>query len=266
MRRVRGRTADSAVFSESRPVTEKPGAVIQRPPRRIVRAVQQHADDLAGAAFLRLPRSGNHHDLGLFGVGPAGNEFEIMWMLPRADWGDYEDTAGRPARRDVGLAALVQDILGELEPDTKDRAVRWHVEDLPSVRGAPATRSCPYATTGSASIRATPTGCSACSIACTATISTRAPASDWPMSADRRPARRADLGGSCRRARCHVLLLAARAVTQPPDHATAGRHRHAGTGTTATLCVLVQPAWPSASTGHEQVLRRTVRNGWTPVP
>jgi len=102
----------------------------------------------AGAAFLRLPRSGNHHDLGLFGVGttgepkrrgaiglyhlawqldtideladarqtlldagaytgesshgatksvygadPDGNEFEIMWMLPRQDWGDYESAA-----------------------------------------------------------------------------------------------------------------------------------------------------------------------------
>lgn len=102
----------------------------------------------ANAAFLRLPRSGNHHDLGLFGVGtaggpkrrgaiglyhlawqldtidelvaardalqdagaftgqsshgatkslygadPDGNEFEIMWMLPREAWGDYENTA-----------------------------------------------------------------------------------------------------------------------------------------------------------------------------
>ena len=101
----------------------------------------------AEAAFLRLPRSGNHHDLGLFGVGqqpprprgsiglyhragqldtidelaqarttllelgaytgesshgatksvygadPDGNEFEIMWMLPRASWGDFEDSA-----------------------------------------------------------------------------------------------------------------------------------------------------------------------------
>jgi catechol-2,3-dioxygenase len=102
----------------------------------------------ATAAFLRLPRSGNHHDLGLFGVGPAaaprrrgsiglyhlawqldtvdelaaarttlidagaytgesshgatksiygadpdGNEFEIMWMLPREAWGDYENAA-----------------------------------------------------------------------------------------------------------------------------------------------------------------------------
>jgi catechol-2,3-dioxygenase len=102
----------------------------------------------ANAAFLRLPRSGNHHDLGLFGVGPAaapkrrggiglyhlawqldtidelvearqalveagawtgesshgatksiygadpdGNEFEIMWMLPREAWGDYENSA-----------------------------------------------------------------------------------------------------------------------------------------------------------------------------
>ena len=102
----------------------------------------------ANAAFLRLARSGNHHDLGLFGVGtaggpkrrgaiglyhlawqidtidelaaarqalldagaytgeashgatksiygadPDGNEFEIMWMLPRQAWGDYEHSA-----------------------------------------------------------------------------------------------------------------------------------------------------------------------------
>lgn len=102
----------------------------------------------AQAAFLRLPRSGNHHDLGLFGVGtaggpkrrgavglyhvawqvdtieeladarqalagaqaytgesshgatksiygadPDGNEFEIMWMLPREEWGAYENSA-----------------------------------------------------------------------------------------------------------------------------------------------------------------------------
>ena len=102
----------------------------------------------ADAAFLRLPRSGNHHDLGLFGVGaaggpkrrgaiglyhlawqfdtidelaaarqslldagaftgesshgatksiygadPDGNEFELMWMLPREHWGVYESSA-----------------------------------------------------------------------------------------------------------------------------------------------------------------------------
>ena len=101
----------------------------------------------ANAAFLRLPRSGNHHDLGLFGVrtgvprrrgemglyhlawqvdtveelvearrdllaasaytgesshgatkslygaDPDGNEFEIMWMLPREEWGAYENAA-----------------------------------------------------------------------------------------------------------------------------------------------------------------------------
>src|SRR5690242_7306388 len=101
----------------------------------------------ANAAFLRLPRSGNHHDLGLFGVGeqgprrrgaiglyhlawqldtidelvearatlvaagaftgesshgatksvygadPDGNEFEIMWMLPRESWGEFENAA-----------------------------------------------------------------------------------------------------------------------------------------------------------------------------
>jgi catechol-2,3-dioxygenase len=97
------------------------------------------------AAFLRLPRSGNHHDLGLFetgagpkrpgvglyhlawqvatiddlvlakstlrnagaftgesdhgatksvyGVDPDGNEFEMMWMLPRREWGEFEGAA-----------------------------------------------------------------------------------------------------------------------------------------------------------------------------
>lgn len=101
----------------------------------------------ANAAFLRLPRSGNHHDLGLFGVGsaggprrrgvglyhlawqldtidelaaarrsllaagayvgesshgatksvygtdPDGNEFELLWMLPRSAWGEFENAA-----------------------------------------------------------------------------------------------------------------------------------------------------------------------------
>jgi catechol-2,3-dioxygenase len=102
----------------------------------------------ANAAFLRLPRGGNHHDLGLFGVGrhappkrrggiglyhlawqvdtidelaqarqilvdagaytgesshgatksiygadPDGNEFEVMWLLPRDAWGAYENQA-----------------------------------------------------------------------------------------------------------------------------------------------------------------------------
>ncbi|HSO96371.1 MAG TPA: VOC family protein [Acidimicrobiia bacterium] len=101
-----------------------------------------------GAAFLRAEGSANHHDLGLFSVGPNapgpepgrvglyhlawqvdsvtdlatardtlqragaysgesdhgatksiyghdpdGNEFEIMWMLPRDEWGEHEHDA-----------------------------------------------------------------------------------------------------------------------------------------------------------------------------
>lgn len=100
-------------------------------------------EERLGALFLRSPRSGNHHDLGLFAAGPGprqrgvglyhlawqldtideladfrqrlidagartgesshgatksvygadpdGNEFEIMWMLPRDEWGQYTD-------------------------------------------------------------------------------------------------------------------------------------------------------------------------------
>ena len=99
-------------------------------------------------AFLRAAASGNHHDLGLFAMGPGapsppagsvglyhlawevdtisdlaavrerlsgmgaltgqsdhgatkslygrdpdGNEFEVMWMVPRDQWGDYETSA-----------------------------------------------------------------------------------------------------------------------------------------------------------------------------
>ena len=29
----------------------------------------------------------------VYGVDPDGNEFEIMWMLPRDAWGDYENAA-----------------------------------------------------------------------------------------------------------------------------------------------------------------------------
>ncbi|HLN47364.1 MAG TPA: VOC family protein [Magnetospirillaceae bacterium] len=33
----------------------------------------------------------------LYGVDPDGHEFEVMWMVPRAKWGEYEKQA--PTRR-----------------------------------------------------------------------------------------------------------------------------------------------------------------------
>jgi catechol-2,3-dioxygenase len=104
--------------------------------------------EMPGAAFLRAAGSSNHHDLGLFSVGPSaprpesgrvglyhlawqvgsiedlrtardtlraigayvgesdhgatksiyghdpdGNEFEIMWLVPRTEWGEHEHDA-----------------------------------------------------------------------------------------------------------------------------------------------------------------------------
>jgi catechol-2,3-dioxygenase len=131
----------------------------------------------ANAAFLRLPRSGNHHDLGLFGIGagapprqrgtvglyhlawqvdtieeieqaqltlaergaltgqsshgatksvygvdPDGNEFEVMWMLPREAWGEYENAA--PTTRLDLAAELAQwsgvGTAGRLQPGSVD--------------------------------------------------------------------------------------------------------------------------------------------------
>jgi catechol-2,3-dioxygenase len=129
----------------------------------------------ATAAFLRLPRSGNHHDLGLFGVGPAGgprrrgtiglyhlawqfdtvdelvearkgleaagaltgasdhgatkslygadpdgNEFELMWMLPRDAWGAWEDDA---TTRHLDLDAEVRAWTGVATADPASAAV-----------------------------------------------------------------------------------------------------------------------------------------------
>jgi catechol-2,3-dioxygenase len=38
----------------------------------------------------------------LYGRDPAGNEFEVMWMLPRSAWGEYESAA--PVERlDLGV-------------------------------------------------------------------------------------------------------------------------------------------------------------------
>ncbi|MDP8911095.1 MAG: VOC family protein [Actinomycetota bacterium] len=109
---------------------------------------QEIAREGAVMAFLRAAGSDNHHDLGLFNVGPNaprpprgstglyhlawqvptiedlahaagtlsqfgalvgasdhgatkslygrdpdGNEFEIMWMVPREEWGEYENAA-----------------------------------------------------------------------------------------------------------------------------------------------------------------------------
>lgn len=35
----------------------------------------------------------SHHGatVSLYGADPSGNEFEVMWMLPREQWGVYED-------------------------------------------------------------------------------------------------------------------------------------------------------------------------------
>lgn len=35
----------------------------------------------------------SHHGatVSLYGADPSGNEFEIMWLLPRDEWGEYED-------------------------------------------------------------------------------------------------------------------------------------------------------------------------------
>ncbi len=57
-------------------------------------------DDISDLATVRdtLSASGaltgqSHHGatISLYGADPSGNEFEIMWMLPKEAWGEYAD-------------------------------------------------------------------------------------------------------------------------------------------------------------------------------
>jgi catechol 2,3-dioxygenase-like lactoylglutathione lyase family enzyme len=134
----------------------------------------------ANAALLRLPRSGNHHDLGLFGIGsadgpkrrglglyhlawqldtidelaaardvlltagaysgesshgatksiygadPDGNEFEIMWMLPRGAWGQYENAA--PVEQ-LDLAGDVRRWSASAPPGRSCPRKKWWIRD-----------------------------------------------------------------------------------------------------------------------------------------
>jgi catechol-2,3-dioxygenase len=80
------------------------GAAAPRPPRGSTGLYHlawevPRVEDLARAAeVLRAEGAlGGASDHGatksLYGTDPDGNEFEIMWMVPREDWGRYESEA-----------------------------------------------------------------------------------------------------------------------------------------------------------------------------
>ena len=74
----------------------------EKPPRGSVGLyhLAWEVDDIANLAIFRdaLSESGHltgqsHHGatISIYGADPDGNEFEIMWLLPRDSWGEYED-------------------------------------------------------------------------------------------------------------------------------------------------------------------------------
>lgn len=80
------------------------GGAASRPPRGHVGLYHlawqvDTIDDLVAAREVLLTsgvlRGESSHGAtkSLYGADPDGNEFEIMWMLPRAQWGDYESSA-----------------------------------------------------------------------------------------------------------------------------------------------------------------------------
>ena len=80
------------------------GSAASRPPRGHVGLYHlawqvDTIDDLVAARDVLLAsgvlRGESSHGAtkSLYGSDPDGNEFEIMWMLPRAQWGDYESSA-----------------------------------------------------------------------------------------------------------------------------------------------------------------------------
>jgi catechol-2,3-dioxygenase len=80
------------------------GAQAPRPPRGSTGLYHlawevPRIEDLAAAAGVLSEAGalGGASDHGatksLYGQDPDGNEFEIMWMVPRSDWGEYENDA-----------------------------------------------------------------------------------------------------------------------------------------------------------------------------
>lgn len=86
-----------------------------------------------GAAFLRLPRSGNHHDLGLFGVGPDAAPkrrgvglYHLAWQVDAIE--DLEtartllqQVGGYTGESDHGATKSVYG----MDPDVNEFEIMW---------------------------------------------------------------------------------------------------------------------------------------------
>lgn len=80
------------------------GAGAPRPPRgatglyHLAWEVGSVADLATARETLRMlgaftGESSHGATLSIYGADPDGNQFEVMWMLPRSEWGVYEDRA-----------------------------------------------------------------------------------------------------------------------------------------------------------------------------
>jgi catechol-2,3-dioxygenase len=86
------------------------------------------------AAFLRLPRSGNHHDLGLFGVGAAGGPrrrgtiglYHLAWQFDTIDELVSARDALIAARAHTGESShgATKSIYG-VDPDGNELELMW---------------------------------------------------------------------------------------------------------------------------------------------
>lgn len=89
-------------------------------------------EDRLGAVFLRSPRSGNHHDLGLFGVDQAGPRqrgvglYHLTWQLDTID----ELVEFRPRLTEAGALTgesshgATKSVYG-VDPDGNEFEVMW---------------------------------------------------------------------------------------------------------------------------------------------
>ncbi|HVR47307.1 MAG TPA: VOC family protein [Candidatus Binatia bacterium] len=65
---------------------------------RDARAALERYGTLSGASDHGATKS-------IYGYDPDGNEFEVMWMVPREHWGEYENAAPtRPLNLDAEIA------------------------------------------------------------------------------------------------------------------------------------------------------------------
>ena len=107
--RVTTTTSACSASARSRP-SDAAASASTTSPGRSTPSTNEDAREVLRASDAYTGESSHGATKSIYGADPDGNEFEIVWMLPREEWGEYENAAPID-RLDLGrgAAALERD-------------------------------------------------------------------------------------------------------------------------------------------------------------